>query len=66
VVPLAPASGGVCTDTANWINGTISSLFNALKLATPDNLPGRIVVSIWNWLVDAGQAFVQGPAQRRH
>lgn len=54
------ASGGVCSDTANWINGTISSLFASLKLATPDNLPGRIVVSIWNWLVTAGESFVQG------
>ena len=57
---VAAISGGVCTDTANWINGTISSLFSALKLATPDNLPGKIVVSIWNWLVSAGEAFVQG------
>jgi hypothetical protein len=57
---VAAVSGGVCTDTANWINGTISSLFNALKVATPDNLPGKIVVSIWNFLVGAGQAFVQG------
>jgi hypothetical protein len=54
------ATGGVCTDTANWVNGTISSLFGMLKLATPDNLPGRIVVSIWNWLVSAGESFVQG------
>lgn len=59
--PMAAAvSGGVCTDTANWINGTISSLFSALKVATPDNLPGKIVVSIWNWLVSAGESFVQG------
>jgi hypothetical protein len=54
------ATGGVCTDTANWVNGTISSLFGMLKLATPDNLPGKIVVSIWNWLVSAGESFVQG------
>ena len=38
----------------------ISSLFGMLKLATPDNLPGKIVVSIWNWLVSAGESFVQG------
>jgi hypothetical protein len=61
VAPIpAAATGGVCTETANWINGMISSLFAALKLATPDNLPGKIVVSIWNWLVSAGEAFVQG------
>ncbi len=54
------ASTGVCTDTANWIQGTIDSLFSALKVATPDNLPGAIVASIWNWLVSKAQAFVQG------
>ncbi len=59
-VVLAVVSGGVCSDTANWINSMISGLFSALKVATPDNLPGRIVVSIWNWLVSQGEAFVQG------
>jgi len=59
-IAVAAGTGGVCSDTANWINGTISSLFNSLKLATPDNLPGRIVVSIWNWLVTQGESFVQG------
>ncbi len=59
-IQLAVVSGGVCSDTANWINSMISGLFSALKVATPDNLPGRIVVSIWNWIVSAGEAFVQG------
>jgi hypothetical protein len=57
---LGVASGGVCSDTANWINGTISALFDSLRAATPDNLPGRIVVSIWNWLVSQGEALVRG------
>ena len=50
----------ICSDSANWINGMIGSFFNALKLATPTNLPGIIVTSIWNWLVDKLQAAVQG------
>lgn len=57
---VAAVTGGVCTDTKDWIEGMVAGLFNALKVATPDNLPGRIVVSIWNWLVSQGEAFVQG------
>lgn len=59
-LPVALVSSTICSDTANWIQGTVSSLFDALKAATPDNLPGRIVVSIWNWLVDKAQSLVQG------
>jgi hypothetical protein len=59
-VRTVPAStDGPCSITATWINNTIVGFFSALRLATPTNLPGAIVVSIWNWLVDAGQAFVQ-------
>ena len=57
---VAAVTGGVCSDTKDWIEGMVAGLFNALKVATPDNLPGRIVVSIWNWLVSQGEAFVQG------
>ena len=56
----AVAIDTICSDSANWINGMIGSFFNALKLATPTNLPGIIVTSIWNWLVDKLQAAVQG------
>jgi hypothetical protein len=56
----AAAIDTICSDSANWINGMIGSFFNALKLATPTNLPGIIVTSIWNWLVDKLQAVVQG------
>jgi hypothetical protein len=52
-------AGGICSDGKNWINRTIGGFFSALRLATPANLPGAIVVTIWNWLVSAGQAFVQ-------
>ena len=50
---------GPCSTTATWINNTIVGFFSALRLAAPSNLPGAIVVSIWNWLVNASQAFVQ-------
>ena len=49
---------GICSAASAWIEGTITSLFESLKLATPDNLPGAIVVHIWNWLVDTAHAFV--------
>jgi len=54
------ASGGVCTNTSNWIQNTIHSLFNALKQATPDNRPGVIVASVWKWLVTQDQPLVTG------
>jgi hypothetical protein len=61
VASIQPAAvGEICSAAANWINGAIASLFNALKLATPDNAVGAIVTGIWNWLVNAAQQFVQG------
>ena len=56
---LRSSTDGPCSTAANWINNTIVGFFSSLRLATPSNVPGAIVVSIWNWLVDAGQAFVQ-------
>jgi hypothetical protein len=50
----------VCSDGANWIQSMLGRFFNALKLATPNNLPGAIVTSIWNWVVDRLQAVVTG------
>jgi hypothetical protein len=47
----------ICSDTATWINNTIDRLFNALKLAVPDNVPGAVVVTAVNFLISAG-AFV--------
>lgn len=52
------ALGSICSDAANWVTNTIHRLFQAVKLATPANLPGAILVSIWNWLVDKGEALV--------
>lgn len=52
------ALGSICSDAANWVTNAIHGLFAAIKLATPENLPGKILVSIWNWLVDKAEAFV--------
>jgi hypothetical protein len=52
------ALGSICSDAANWVTNTIHRLFAAVKLATPANLPGAILVSIWNWLVSKAEAFV--------
>ena len=54
------ALNSICSDTANWVQGMIDSLFNAIKLATPTNVVGAIFSSIWNFVVDKLQAFVQG------
>ncbi len=50
----------LCSDGANWVQSMLGRFFNALKLATPNNLPGAIVTSIWNWVVDRLQGVVQG------
>ncbi len=54
------ATTGICSSAASWISGVISSLFNALKVATPSSVPGFIIASIWNWFVSAAEAFVRG------
>jgi hypothetical protein len=56
----AIAVGSICSDTANWIQGKINALFDALKLATPTSFFGRIFASIWNFVVNRLQDFVQG------
>ncbi len=56
----ALAVGSICSDTANWIQGKINALFDALKLATPTTFLGRIFASIWNFVVNRLQDFVQG------
>ena len=56
----AIALGSICSDTATWIQGMITRLFNALRLATPTNFLGAIFATIWNWMVDKLQAFVEG------
>jgi hypothetical protein len=57
---LADPAGGICSDAANWIHTTISRLFEALKLAEPSNIIGRIFVTIWNFAVDVLHSFVEG------
>ena len=57
---LADPAGGICSNAANWIETQISRLFDALKLAAPTNIIGKIFVTIWNFAVDALQKFVEG------
>jgi hypothetical protein len=57
---LADPAGGICSDAANWIHTTISRLFDALKLAEPSNIIGKIFVTIWNFAVDVLHSFVEG------
>ncbi|MGI8534481.1 MAG: hypothetical protein ACR2LP_06345, partial [Candidatus Limnocylindrales bacterium] len=52
------ALGSICSDAASWVTKAIHGLFAAIRLATPANLPGKILVSIWNWLVSKAEAFV--------
>ncbi len=59
-VLLADPAGGICSDAANWIHSTISRLFDALKLAEPSNIIGKIFVTIWNFAVDVLHSFVEG------
>ena len=64
----APAPGrielavsvGACSTVATWMDSAISSLFSALKLATPASVPGAIIASIWNWLVSTAETVVRG------
>ena len=59
-IVLAEPTGGICSDAANWIQTQISRLFDALKLAEPSNVIGKIFVTIWNFAVDVLHQFVEG------
>lgn len=48
-----------CSAVDNFVNNAINTLFSALYAATPDNVVGAVIVSVWNWLVSKAQAFVQ-------
>ncbi len=54
----AIAVNSICSDTASWTQNMLTRLFGALKVAVPDNVPGAIVASIWNWLVDVAHTLV--------
>ncbi len=60
--PILPAIdlGSICSSTANWLQGTINRVFDALKVATPSNAFGAIFATIWNYAVDRLQSLVQG------
>ncbi|CAN5758616.1 hypothetical protein BH23CHL8_BH23CHL8_07810 [soil metagenome] len=59
-VLVAQAGGGICTSAQRFIDDVIGTVFEALHATPPRQGVGRVVVSIWNWLVDQGQAFVRG------
>ncbi|MFN8520700.1 MAG: hypothetical protein U0667_15195 [Chloroflexota bacterium] len=61
------AAGGPCTAVTGFIDGAISSVFDALKARVPDGGPGQVVVSIWNFVVkaaaSAARTIVKGLTQ---
>ena len=59
LLPADPV-GGICSDVANRIHSAINALFDALKLAEPSNIFGKIFATIWNFAVSALQKFVEG------
>ncbi len=59
LLPADPV-GGICSDVANRIHRAINALFDALKLAEPSNIFGRIFATIWNFAVNVLQKFVEG------
>ena len=59
LLPADPV-GGICSAVANRIHGVINALFDALKLAEPSNIFGKIFATIWNFAVSALQKFVEG------
>jgi hypothetical protein len=58
-VAVAPAAFQPCSAIDTFFNNIIHTLFAALYAATPDNVPGAIIVTIWNWLVSKAEAFVR-------
>ena len=49
----------ICSGPSGWIDAVVTRIKQALELAIPDNLPGLIVVHIFNWLIDIGTALVK-------
>jgi hypothetical protein len=52
-------AAGLCTSVQNFIDTVIATVFSALKARLPDSGIGKVVVSIWNWLVDRGAELVR-------
>jgi hypothetical protein len=63
VPPIRTAQLDPCGAAQGFLDGVISTVFGVLKLPTPGNVAGAVVVSMWNWLVSRGEAFVRAAAE---
>ena len=55
----AAAAAGICSSVQQFIDNVIETVFSALKVRLPASGVGKVVVSIWNWLVDRGAELVR-------
>jgi hypothetical protein len=59
---VLPPAQGVCSDVETFISGTLEAVFAALKVEVPDDVPGAILASIWNFAVAIAEGIVTGLA----
>ena len=59
LLAAAPGAGGICTSAQTFIDDVIGAVFAALHATPPRDGVGRVIVSVWNWLVDQGRDFVR-------
>jgi hypothetical protein len=64
LLAAAPGAGGLCTGAQQFIDDVIGTVFAALHATPPKDGVGRVVVSVWNWLVDQGRDLVRGVANQ--
>jgi hypothetical protein len=53
------AGTGICTGAQAFIDDVIGTVFAALHATPPKEGAGRVIVGMWNWLVDRGRDFVR-------
>jgi hypothetical protein len=57
---LLPPAQGTCSAVESFISQTLEALFDALKVEVPDDVPGLILASLWNFAVAIAEGIVTG------
>jgi len=52
-------AAGICSAVESFVDGTISAVFDALKVKSDGSTAGDIAAGIWNFLVEIGEVIVK-------
>ena len=57
---FVPPAAGLCSTVQGFVDQTLDAVVAALTVEPPDDVPGQIIGSIWNFIVSVGEHVVKG------